>query len=127
MNAEELKQRTRKFALRAMKLVDSLPKTISGRAIGNQFVRCSTSVGANYSIVCRARSKAEFIAKMGIVLEECDECLFWLQLVMESGLLPQNRVKLLFDEANELTAIFTKSDKTARSQRQQAQKTAGTK
>jgi len=114
MNAIELKSRTRQFAVRAIKLVDALPKTTSGRAIGSQFIRCATSVGANYHIACRARSKAEFIAKNGIVLEECDECLFWLQLIVDAGLLPQARIDPLLNESRELTAIFTASDKTAR-------------
>ena len=96
-----------------MRLVDRLPKTVSGRAIGSQLVRCATSVGANYHAACRARSKAEFAAKVGIVLEESDECLFWLQLIIDAELMPKNRIEALLAESNELTAIFTASVKTA--------------
>jgi len=102
------------FALRAIKLVDALPKTIAGRTIGSQFVRCATSVGANFHAACRSRTKAEYIAKNGLVLEETDESLFWLQLIVDANLLPQPRIDALLQEAKELTAIFTASDKTAR-------------
>lgn len=114
MNADTLKLRTRQFALRSIKLVNALPKTIAGKTIGNQFVRCATSVGANYHATCRARSKAEFISKIGLVLEETDESLFWLQLIVDAGLLPAKRVTPLLTEAQELTAIFTTTLKTAR-------------
>ena len=83
MNEKELKNRTKKFALRIMKLVHALPNTIDGRAIGNQLIRAGTSVGANYRSACRGRSKAEFIAKLGIVEEEADESAFWMELVIE--------------------------------------------
>jgi len=114
MKPEELKKRTREFAVRVMRLVDELPEKTSARAVAGQLVRCATSVGANYHIASRARSKAEFIAKIGIVLEECDECLFWLQLVIDAGLMPARRVRALLQEADELTAIFTATAKTAR-------------
>jgi four helix bundle protein len=114
MTTEVLKLRTREFAVRVMRLVDELPKKTSARAVASQLVRCATSVGANYHIACRARSKAEFIAKVGIVLEECDECLFWLQLIIEAGLMSARRTQALLKEADELTAIFTASVKTAR-------------
>jgi four helix bundle protein len=114
MTKEALKKRTREFAVRVMRLVDVLPKKTGARAVASQLVRCATSVGANYHIACRARSKAEFIAKIGIVLEECDECLFWLQLIIDAGLIPARRVQGLLQEADELTAIFTSSSKTAR-------------
>ena len=114
MNPEELKLRTREFALRSVKLVNALPKTSVGFAIGNQFIRCATSIGANYHAACRARSKAEFIAKTGIVLEEADESIFWLQLIVDAGLLKPSRVTPLLKEAQELTAIFTATDKSAR-------------
>ena len=88
MNKEELKARTKRFALRIMKLVDALPKTVSGRAIGNQLVRSGTGVGSNYRASCRARSRAEFIAKIGVVEEEADESAFWMELIIEGSLLP---------------------------------------
>jgi four helix bundle protein len=114
MTEQELKERTKQFALRIMKLVDALPKTTAGRALGNQLVRSGTSVGANYRAACRGRSKAEFIAKIGIVIEETDECQFWLELIMDGGLIQHNLVEGLWKEADELTAIFVASSKTAR-------------
>ena len=109
MNATELKQRTKQFALRVMKLVDALPTTRSGNAIGNQLVRSGTSVGANYRASCRARSKAEFIAKIGVVEEEADESGFWMELIVDGGLLPEKKVSDLLREASELTAIMAAS------------------
>ena len=98
-----------------MNLVDALPNTISGRAIANQLVRAGTSVGANYRAACRGRSKAEFVAKLGTVVEEADECCFWLELIMDGELLDRNRVEPLYQESNELTAIFVSSTRTAKS------------
>lgn len=115
MDEKELKERTKQFGLRIMKLVDALPNTTSGRAIGNQLIRSGTSVGANYRAACRGRSKAEFIAKLGIVIEEADECGFWLELIMEGNLLPNTQVQPLFKESDELTAIFTASVRTSKS------------
>jgi four helix bundle protein len=109
VGADELKQRTKQFALRAIKLVDALPTTTAGKVLGRQFLRAGTSVGANYRAACRARSKAEFIAKLGIVEEEADESLFWLELIEESGLMPKNRLIRLQKEADELTAIMAAS------------------
>jgi four helix bundle protein len=109
MNPTELKQRTKLFALRVMKLVDALPATKSGNAIGNQLVRSGTSVGANYRASCRARSKAEFIAKIGVVEEEADETAFWMELIVDGGLLPEAKVVALLKEASELTAIMASS------------------
>src|SRR6266576_3698725 len=85
MTPDELKTRTKQFALRVIKLVAALPKIIVGRAIGNQLVRCGTSVAANYRSACRARSRIEFIAKMGVVLEEADETQLWLELIIENS------------------------------------------
>jgi len=113
MTEDELKRRTKVFALRAMKLVDALPRSSVGRAIGNQLVRSATSVGANYRAACRGRSKAEFLSKLGIVAEEADESVYWLELTIEGGLLPASRVDSLLREANELTAIMTASRRTA--------------
>ncbi|QCQ22108.1 four helix bundle protein [Desulfoglaeba alkanexedens] len=115
MDKEDLKERTKQFALRVMKLIDSLPNTVSGRAIAGQLVRAGTSVGANYRSACRGRSKAEFTAKLGTVVEEADECCFWLELIMDGDLIPRNRVEPLHQEANELTAIFVSSIRTAKS------------
>jgi len=109
MQKEELKDRTKKFALRIMKVVEALPKTISGRAIGNQIIRSGTSVAANYRAVCRSRSTAEFISKLGVVIEEADETSFWLELIMESKLLDGNLLNPLLRETNELTAIMVSS------------------
>jgi len=114
MNEVELKERSKEFALGIMRLVDALPKTISGRALGSQLVRSGTSVGANYRAACRSRSKAEFIAKIGIVAEEADESAFWLELIIDGGLLKRDQVEPLRQEATELTAIFTASGRTAK-------------
>lgn len=92
-----------------MKLVDALPTTRSGNAIGNQLVRSGTSVGANYRASCRARSKVEFIAKIGVVEEEADESGFWMELIADGGLLAASKVSALLQEANELTAIMAAS------------------
>lgn len=89
---EDLKKRTKEYALRIIKLVEALPKTTVGRTIGNQLIRCGTSVGANYRAVCRARSTSEFIAKLGIVIEEADESAFWLELIIEKNILKKELV-----------------------------------
>jgi four helix bundle protein len=103
----ELLTRTKAFALRILKLVDDLPRTTSGRAIGNQLVRSGTSVGANYRAACRSRSRAEFAAKLGVVAEEADETVYWLELLRDANLLSDGKLSDLFREANELTAMFT--------------------
>ncbi|MDO8683834.1 MAG: four helix bundle protein [Armatimonadota bacterium] len=113
MNETELKERTKQFALRVMKLVDAIPNTVAGRALGNRLIRSGTSVGANYRAACRGRSKAEFIAKIGTVVEEADECRFWLELIMDGELMQHSLVDGLWKEADELTAIFVASAKTA--------------
>jgi four helix bundle protein len=115
MNAEDLKVRTKQFALRVIKMVRSLPKTREADVIGKQLLRCATSVAANYRAACRARSQADFISKVTVVEEECDESAFWMELIIESEILKKNQVDSLLKEANELTAIFTASGKTARS------------
>ena len=114
MNEEELKERTKRFALRIIKLVGSLPKTTVGRAIGNQLVRSGTSVGANYRSACRGRSKADFIAKLGIVVEETDESEFWLELLIDGKIVKRELVEPLLKETGELTAIFISSVNTAK-------------
>ncbi len=112
MNKDDLKKRTKEFALRVMTLVDHLPKNAKGRVLGDQLLRSATSVGANYRAACRARSTAEFIAKLGTVLEEADESTFWMELIVEGGLLPAKRVTSLLAEANEFTAIFFTARRT---------------
>ncbi len=107
MTKQELLIRTKAFSLRILKLVDDLPRTTSGRAIGNQLVRSGTSVGANYRAACRSRSRAEFAAKLGIVAEETDETVYWLEVIRDGNLLPANELNGLLKEADELTAIFT--------------------
>ena len=109
MNQIQLKNRTKKFSLDIIDLIEKLPNNYAGRNIANQLVRSATSVGANYRAVCRARSKKEFIAKMHIVIEEADECCFWLELIKEKAWAD---VGSLLNEANELTAIFVKSNAT---------------
>lgn len=113
MDERELKTRTKQFALRVMKLVGALPENSVGRAIGSQLIRSGTSVGANYRAACRGRSKAEFIAKLGVVVEEADESAYGLELIIEGGLLTTNVVEPLLQEANELTAIMVASRKSA--------------
>jgi len=108
-----LKRRTKQFALRVLKLVAALPKSLAGKTIGNQLVRAATSVGANYRAACRARSKLEFIAKIGIVEEEADESAFWMELIIEGELLKPRLVQSLLIEANELAKIMASSRKSA--------------
>src|SRR3979409_349338 len=106
MKPDDLKKRTKQFALRVLKLVAALPNSLSGRTIGGQRARAGTSVGANYRAACRARSKPEFIAKIGIVEEEADESAFWMELIIEGKLLRLQLVRPLLDEANELAKIM---------------------
>lgn len=110
---QKLKNRTKNFALKIVQLADTLPKTTAAFVLGKQLICSATSVGANYRSACRGRSKAEFISKLGIVVEEADETCFWLELIIESELLPQATVKPLLLEANEFTAIFVASIKTS--------------
>jgi four helix bundle protein len=114
MDSDELKARTKQFALRIMKLVAALPRTAVGKVIGDQLIRCGTSVGANYRAACRGRSRAEFAAKLGTVAEEADETCFWLELIAEGELLPTKRVVAIHQEADALTAIFTSAVRTTR-------------
>jgi four helix bundle protein len=116
-NELDLKRRTKAFALRILKLVDALPKTTAGRALASQIVRSGTSVAANYRAACRAKSPADFIAKMGIVEEEGDETLFWLELLEESELVSATKLAAIKQEASELIAITIASIKTARRNR----------
>jgi four helix bundle protein len=113
MKPDDLKRRTKQFALRVLKLVAALPKSLAGKTIGGQLVRAGTSVGANYRAACRARSKLEFIAKIGIVEEEADESAFWMELIIEDELLKPRLVQSLLIEANELAKIMASSRKSA--------------
>ena len=117
MNPEELKKRTKEFAIRIIKLVNLLPKNSIGHTIGNQLLRAGTSVGANYRAACRAKSNRDFIYKINIVEEEADETMFWLELIIETELLPKSRINSLLNEANELTAIFTATGKTSKTKK----------
>ena len=116
--ADELKKRTKKFAIRVITMFRSLPRTEEARIIGRQVLRSGTSVAANYRAVCRARSRAEFIAKVGIVVEEADETVFWLELRIESSIVRESQLRPLLSEANELLAIFAASHHTAKKQKQ---------
>ena len=110
----ELRERTKQFALRVVRLSQSVPRTDTARVLAKQVLRSGTSVAANYRAAGRARSKAEFIAKIGDVVEEADETLFWLELLVESGIVPKDQLADLISEATELVAIFVASQKTAR-------------
>jgi four helix bundle protein len=114
MDERELKQRTKEFAHRCIKLTMALPDTQLGHHIRGQLIRCSTSVASNYRAACIAQSKASFVAKLSIVLEETDEAAFWFEFIIDENLLKKNLVEPLLKEANELTAIFFSSRKTAR-------------
>ncbi len=111
---EDLKQRTKNFALRIIRLYSSLPKKTEAQVIGKKFLRSGTSVGANYREGCRARSTQEFIAKLGNSLQELEETAYWLELLIESGLVNKIMVESLLDETNELIAIFVSSINTAK-------------
>ena len=111
---EEFKLRTRKFALRVINLAESLPMTPAANVIRYQLLRSGTSVGANYRAACRAKSRKDFIAKLGTVEEEADESIYWMELLIESNLMPAIRLKNLIDEANEIVSVVVASIKTAR-------------
>jgi four helix bundle protein len=112
MNEDGLKQRTKQFALRVIRLSEALPDNVTGAVISRQVVRCGTAVGANYRAACRARSKAEFASKLAYVEEEADETAYWLELIIEAGLLKRELIEDLLKEADELTAIMVSSRKT---------------
>jgi four helix bundle protein len=114
MTPEDFKRRTKQFALRVIRLVDSLPTSRSADVIGKQLLRSATSVGANYRAACRARSAPEFQAKLGIVEEEADESVYWMELLVESGRIRPNLVRNLLDEANALVAMTVASITTSR-------------
>src|SRR6266545_2797527 len=114
MNSEELKTRKRGFALRIIRLAESLPEAPAAKVIRNQLLRCRSSVGANYRAACRARSRADFVSKMGIVLEEADESLYWLEIIVETEIIKAKLLTPLMKENNELVAIFVASLTTAK-------------
>ncbi len=114
MTKEELKLRTKLFALRVIKLVGKLPAGKVSDVISYQLIKAGTSVGANYRAACRARSTADFISKITVVEEEADESAYWLEIIVEAELLPEKLMRDILNEANELTAIFTATGKTSR-------------
>ncbi|WP_149242747.1 four helix bundle protein [Dyadobacter sp. 32] len=110
---EELKYRTKQFVLRSIKLFRALPSTEEARIIGKQFLRSSSSVGANYRAVCRSRSQKEFFAKLSITIEEADESLFWLEIISESKILPVEKLDSLMKEAEEIVKILSTARKSS--------------
>jgi four helix bundle protein len=114
MNPGELKQRTKDFGKRVIKMIEALPKNTTTTVIGRQLLRSATSVGANYRAVCRAKSRADFVAKLGIVEEECDESLYWIEMLVETNQIKPALVSNLAKEGEEILAIVVTSAKTAR-------------
>jgi four helix bundle protein len=114
VSSAELKERTFRFGIRCIRVAEALPATGVGDTLGKQLIRCGTSVGANYRAATRSRSRSEFIAKLGIVEEECDEAIFWLEMLAELKLVPSERLTDLRDEANQILSIIISSIKTAR-------------
>ena len=112
--ADVLKKRTKDFAIRIIKLSQALPKTDVGRTIGRQVLRSGTSVAANYRAACRSRSRAEFVSRVAVVVEEVDETVFWLELLVEAGVIPVKRLENLVREAHELLLLFAASLRTAK-------------
>lgn len=112
MNKEELKNRTKNYALRIIKLTQVIPQNTTGWAISKQLIRSGTSVGANYRAACRGRSSAEFIAKLGVVIEEADESAFWLELLIQSKMMKEELLIPLLKETNEIISIMVASVKT---------------
>jgi four helix bundle protein len=114
MKADDIKRRTKEFALQIIRLIDKLPKNRTSNVIGVQLLRAATSIGANYRSACRARSRADFVSKICIVEEEADESAYWLELLIEAKIIHYNEINNLLQEARELTAIFSASGKTAK-------------
>ena len=114
MDSEELRHRTKRYAAEVIRFVDNLPKGVSFEVMGKQLLRSATSTAANYRAACRARSKPDFINKLGIVEEEADETVFWLEMLIESGKTPESDVRSLMKEGQEILAIFSAAHKTAR-------------
>ena len=113
MNAQDLKERSKLFAPRVLRLVDALPRTPKGNALSSQLVRSGMSVAANYRAACRSRSRAEFISKIGVAEEEADETALWLELIVADKILPETKTRPLLTEANEIVAIMAASDISA--------------
>ncbi len=126
MTASELKARTKQLAIRIIRLCMSLPTRGIAESMAKQLIRCGTSVGANYRSACRARSRADFVAKLAIVEEEADECSYWIELLVETGFIETKRVSALLKDLNEITAIVSASRKTARG-RSNRQSTIGSR
>ena len=118
MTPDDFKRRTKAFALRGIRLAEALPKSMTAQVVAKQLLRCTTSVGANYRAACRAKSRADFIAKMRIVEEECDESLYWMELLVESGHVESGRLEDLKKEADEILSLVVASIRTARSRKQ---------
>lgn len=114
MRNEDLKERTKNFALQIIRLVENLPENRTAHVFGRQILRSGTSVGANYRAACRAKSRADFISKMSIVEEEADEALYWLELMLDTKLVEKDKIRHLMKEADEIIAIMVTSIKTAR-------------
>ena len=114
MTAEELKTRTKALAIRVIRLFRALPRSVEAQVLGKQLLRSGTSVGANYRAACRSRSRQEFVAKLGVVVEEADETGYWLELLSDAGILPRRRLESLLSEADQLTAIFNAARRTTR-------------
>ena len=114
MEKRDLKERTKKFGLKVIKVVEMLPRGRIADILGRQLLRSGTSVGANYRSACRARSTADFISKMGVIEEEADETIYWMELLIEAGLVRKDDLISLLDEANQILAITISSIKTAR-------------
>ena len=114
MDEREFKQRTKRLGLRIIKLIEALPNTVVANVIGKQLLRSATSIGANYRAACRAKSKADMAAKLAIVEEESDETLYWLELLVEAGIIPETRLTELMKETDEIIAITVASMKTIR-------------
>ena len=110
----EYRERTKAFALRIIKLYQFLLTNKAAKILANQLLRSGTSVGANFRAACRARSKAEYISKLNIALEEADESCYWMELLIESGMVPEKKLLPLLTESTELTKVFFASIKTAR-------------
>jgi four helix bundle protein len=111
---EELRNRTKKFAVRIVRLYNSLPYRSAAQVLGKQLLRSGTGVAANYRAACRARSKAEWVSKIGIVVEEADEVVFWLEMLIDCEIVAEGKLSELVKEAHELSALFTASQRTAR-------------
>lgn len=118
---QELRQRTFRFAVRVVRFFRSLPRSAEARVVGQQLLRSGTSVAANYRAACKARSRAEFISKLGIVEEEADESIFWLEFLVQTEMMPEKRMVEIITEAKELSAIFAASRRTAKRNNRQSE------